>query len=493
MVQAKAIRQKRRDRRQRWMAGLNVALALVLSGALAVVLNLLAARYVWRADLSGRSDYALSTATRELLAGLPTEVEAVVFLSSEHELYRAIRRLLREYAYAAPRLRVEYLDPHRDLARSKELVLRHDLIEENIVVFAAGGRKKVVPVKELADYDYAPLLSGRPKILTAFRGEQLFSAAIQSLLQLKKPVVYFLSGHGERQPADYDQLAGYSRLARNLERNNIEIKTLHLGQTPALPKDGDALVIAGPVRSFSRTEIELLETYLRASGRILLLLDPGQDAGLNALLQTWGIRLADDRVVGLTMTGRELLVTDYGDHPIVSRLAAARITTIFNSPRSVQPLGAAGGPLPQAADKPRLTVLASCSEEGWAEMSPHQDPPQFDAGVDQPGPVAVAMAVEKGATTSMAVEMRPSRLVVLGDSSFVANGALQAGYSADLFLSAMDWLLERSEGIFSAPKTPGRIQILMSRRQFRLVNGLIVIVLPGLVVAAGLWVGWRRR
>ncbi len=479
---------------KRWLTGLNVVVALFLAAALAVALNVLAAKHFWRADISKRHFYALSEHTQGLLRSLTTDIHTVVFVSSEHELYRAIRRLLREYEYASKHITVEYVDPHRNLARSKELALSYDLMGPDVVVFISGDQKKCVSIKDIAEYDYTPLLSGRTKIMAAFNGEQLFSAAIQSLLHARKPIVYFLSGHGERQLASYDQATGYSIVARTLQRSNIDLRTLNFGETPAIPQDCDLLAIAGPNQRFSRAEIELLKKFLDDSGRILLLLDSGTNVGLDDLLAAWGIRLCEDRVVGLTLTGRELLISNYGHHPITERMLAAKMVTLFNSPRSIQPLVSTNAPLLQAADKLRLTILASCSEQGWAEMSPNQTPPKFDADIDLPGPVSVALAVEKGPPLEMDVEIKPSRLVVLGDSSFVSNGALQAGYNAELFINAVNWLLERSDSLPIAAKKLERIQVVMDRNQFQLACGIIVMAIPATIIIIGLLVGlWRRR
>jgi ABC-type uncharacterized transport system involved in gliding motility auxiliary subunit len=449
--------------------GLNAVIALVLAAGLAVALNLLAAKHPWRAELGRIRYFSLSATTRELLNRLPVDVRVVVFLSSEHELYRDIRRLFKEYEYASDRLRVEYIDPHRDLARGKELVLRYDVTEPDVVVFASDGMKKVVPVK------------------------QLFSSAIQSLMQAKKPVAYFLTGHGERQITSYDQVFGYSIVARNLRRDNIEARALNLGETPAIPQDCDVLVIAGPIHRLTRAETDMIKAFLDNSGRLLLLLDAGMDGGLAGLLEDWGVRLADDRVVGLTLTGRELLIASYGNHPITDRLASANIVTIFNGPRSVQPLAATNAPPAQSVDKPRLTALALSSQEGWAEMSPNQNPPRLDAGVDRPGPISVAVAVEKGPPRGMDVEIKPSRMVVAGDASFISNGALLAGYNTEFFMNAMNWLLERTDSLPIPAKMPGRIHIVMNRQQFQMTFGVIVVAIPAFIAAVGLLVWLRRR
>ena len=101
------------------------------------------------------------------------------------------------------------------------------------------------------------------------------------------------------------------------------------------------------------------------------------------------------------MAGRQLLVTAYGEHPITARLK--NVTTIFTMPRSVQPLVWTNGAADEPADKPRVTVLASSSYHGWAELSVNQNPPKFNPGVDQAGPVPVAVAIEKWPVPGMEV------------------------------------------------------------------------------------------
>lgn len=476
---------------KRMVMGLNAGLAVCLAGLLAVLINVISDQHRWRLDFSHGQYYTLSPQTHRLLERLSREIQVVVFVSSEHELYREIRQLLGEYQYASRRLRVEYVDPYRNLARSKELALRYDLTEPNVIVFAAAGRRKIVPVKDLADYDYTPLLAERPKIMTAFRGEQVFSSAIASLLQTKLSVVYFLTGHGEHQLDLYDQYTGYSILVRLLRRENLEVKSLNLAEAGGLPGDCDALVIAGPTRRLPRIETEIIKTYLNNRGRVFLLADAGHDTGLDALLETWGLRLGADRVVGLTLTGRELLVTRYGDHPITAALR--NVTSIFNLPRSVQPLLATNQPAVKTADKPRVTVLASGPAKGWAEMNMHQNPPVFDAGIDRSGAMPVAVAVEQGPAQEMEMEIKPTRLVVSGDSTFVANEALMAGYGADFFVNALNWLLDRDSGLNIPSKVPAAVRLTLDRVRLQAVYGLLVAGLPALIALAGVLVWLCRR
>lgn len=474
-----------------WLTGLTVWVTLALAALMVLMVNYLCSQHPLRFDVSRARHYALTAETRSLLDQLPADIRIVVFMSGDQELYRDVQSLLREYAYASDRLHVEYVDPHRDMVRSKELALQYDLREPNVIVLDAGGRRRIVPVADLADYDYTPTLAGRAKVLRRFCGEQALSTALQGLLQVRKPVVYFLTGHGERQTDNFDPYTGYSIIARTMEKSNLEIKPLSFSGVSAVPSDGAALIIAGPTKRLTHLEVEMIKAYLNNHGRLLLLVDPGLDSGLEEMLTLWGVRLGSDRVVSSATAGRQLLVTTYGEHPITTRLK--NVTTIFTMPRSVQPLVGTNNAADKPADKPRVAILASSSDQGWAELSVNQNPPKFDPGVDQGGPVPVAVAIEKGPVPGMEVELQPTRLVIVGDSVLVANGALLGGYNPDFFMNALNWLLERTETLTIAPREPATIQLALDRGHLRRLSALVVVGLPGLVVLLGLMVWAHRR
>lgn len=476
---------------KRWLTGLTVWVALGLAALMVLMVNYLSSQHPLRFDVSRVRHYALTAETKSLLSNLSADIRIIVFMSGEQEIYGDVQSLLQEYEYASARLRVEYVDPHRDMVRSKELALQYDLREPNVIVLDAGVRRRIVPVADLADYDYTPTLAGRARVLRRFCGEQALSTALQNLLQTRKGVIYFLTGHGERQTDNFDPYTGYSIIARAMEKNNLEVKPLSFSGVSAVPADGDVLVIAGPTKRLTDPEVEMIKAYLNNHGRLFLLVDPGLDSGLEKMLELWGVRLGSDRVVSSATALRQLLVTAYGEHPITTRLK--NVTTIFTMPRSVQPLVGTKGTADKPADKPRVSVLASCGDQGWAELSVNQNQPKFDPGVDQSGPVPVAVAIEKGPVPGMEVELQPTRLVIVGDSVLVSNGALLGGYNTDFFMNALNWLLEREETVTIAPREPATIQVALDRGQLRRLSALVVVCLPGLVVLLGLVVWAYRR
>ncbi len=486
-----AQRSIRRSTRRRVAFGLNTGAGLLLALALTVMVNYLAHRHYARFDLSRAGFYTLSDKTRSLLGSLTGRVDVVVFFQPDHAAYEDVLNLLKEYQHASPNVSVERVDPNRDLGRAEALVRQYEVNELNVVVFAHGGRVKFVGADELNDIDYGSVRYGGPPQATTFRGELAFSSAIHSLTQAQQPVVYFIRGHGERDINDRDPYTGYSAIAQQARRDNVDVRDLLLAEAQQIPADAAALVLPGPTKPLAPQEIDLLRAWLNNSGRLLVLLDTGPAPGLRGLLETWNIRIQDDVVVDptRTLTGLDLFVNDYGVHPITRNLGD--VTSVFYLPRSVEPIPPPDG-APPAADRPRVSVLARSSPESWAETDLEQKPMKYDRTYDRQGPVSLAAAAERGAAPSLDMDLRPSRLVVIGDTDFLSNGALSGG-NTDLFLNSLNWLLEREQLMAIAPKPLEDLRLVISQEQVRRVFWTVVVILPGLLAILGAGIWWQRR
>ncbi|MCK5528920.1 MAG: hypothetical protein KAI74_04500, partial [Kiritimatiellae bacterium] len=192
------------------------------------------------------------------------------------------------------------------------------------------------------------------------------------------------------------------------------------------------------------------------------------------------------------LTGRETLIINYGSHPITENFR--NVTTMFYLPRSVEPL-VTPDKADRAADRPHVTVLAAAGKESWAEVSLDQRPFKFDKDSDRKGPVAVAVAVERGSVSGIDLKITPTRLVVFGDSYFISNGALANGIGGniDIFMNSLNWLLERSSMLNIGPKVPGELRLEMSSTQLRNSYILVAIALPGIIALFGVVIVWIRR
>ncbi len=486
-------------RGRRMATGANMAVSILLAAAVLFLVNRMAWYSNQRWDVSWDRYYSLSDKTEGLLSSLEDDVEVTALFQKSHPLYNDVYRLLREYEYAdarinaaSPKLKVEVIDTDRDLAEAREKAIKYDVHKPNVIIFDVKGRTKYVEAKDLSDYKY-DLKGGAPvKTRISFKGEQAFSSALLSVAQATRPKVYFLRGHGERSIEDYGSQSGFSRIATLMKRDNMDVEPLILNDMSGVPADCSLLVIAGADRKVSEAEVDMISSYLGKNGRLLCLLDPAVRTGLEKLLEKWGVKLAEDEVVGPSISGRELIVTEYGDHPAVRQLK--NIVTMFLRPRSLEVMeGSAAGAV-TASDKPRVSVLAYTTE-GFANMNLNENPARFHDGVDRKGPVSVAVAIEKGAIGGIDVEIKPTRIVVIGDSYFVSNGTLEkaVGGNVDFLLSNVSWLLERESLMAISAKSPYELSLDMDSDQMKWMTLSIVGILPGLMALIGLVVWVRRR
>ena len=469
---------------QRWILRINLLAVLALAAAIFVMVNYLSMRHFARAHWSRTLSSALSGKTLQVLEAVPDDIRIVTLLRPSHPAYRSAMALLQEYAARSPSVSIETIDPDRDMARVEQISAQYRLAGSECVVFDIGGRHLAVAAADLIEV----IPSDDPAVVRrAFRGEQLFTSAIYALTQAARPAIHFLQGHGERSPLDFDRRAGYSRIAARLRDENLDVELLSLGETKAVPNQCALMVVAGPVQAFTPFEIALVRDYLARKGRLLLLLDARTESGLEPLLRDWGLLLGDDIVVDETRTlsGRELYIDSYPAHPITEPLQ--NLASVLLLPRSLRPLPASAG-----GDKPVIHPLATCSALGWAEFDPDDAAVHFDPHVDIAGPVPVAVAIERGPVPGVHVQIRPTRLVVIGDSDFASNSGLM-GANADLFLNSVNWLLDREELLALAPQSFEEFRLVMNARQLRHLFWAVVVILPCLLVALGAWVAWRRR
>lgn len=476
---------------KRILSHLNVLVAVLLALVLVLMVNFISLNNPVRSDWSGRQYYALSEKTVNLLEELDQQVKVTVFFQEEHPLYHEIENLLEEYQYHSRNIHVEWIDPARDRARTEQLANQYGLTEAQVVVFDIDGKSKIVRQSDIVDSQMVK--SRKEPVVSAFKGEQAFSSAIQGLRQGTPPVVYFLVGHGEKRVTQFDQISGYSKIGTVIMRDNLEVKELMLNSEKKIPENCAVLVVAGPAKNMSAVEAEMIEDYLSRSGRVMLLLDALKETGLEPMLRRWGVGLRNDFVIdpANTLKGSDVYIRTYYEHPITLRMGDAGAR--FHLPRSIEPLASRSSDAP-AEDRPTVVQMAMTSDKSWSETQVDEPLPKYDENTaDLRGSISLAVAVERGATQKLLdVQIRPSRMVVFGDSDFVSNGALTGG-DQDLFMSSLNWLLNREVLMAIAPKPIEEIKLSLTSRQLHNMFWINMVGIPLFAVAIGLLVWWRRR
>ncbi len=450
--------------------GSNTLLISVAFVGIVGIIAFLSGRYVYRFDTTANQQFTLSPMTIQVLQGLKEPVNAIAFFTSQSDptQMRDAQDRLNEYKNVNPdKFTYKFVDPDAE----PQVAIDYNVQVDGTIVFERGKRRENVFQTD----------------------EQSLTNALFKVSQDTQPTIYFTTGHGEHSLDDTGN-NGYSDLKSGLETNNfktamIDLKTL----TGTLPSDITSLVVAGPVSPFDPAEVQKIKDYLDKNGRVLFMLDPNTQTGLESLLKTYGIAVNNDEVYdpkfGSFGRPQVPVINSYGSSQITQNLTGQ--SSFFPGIRSLT-----------SSTVPSYTVTAlfSSSDQSWGETdfaSIQNQTAKYDEGKDTKGPLQLAYSVETTGNT-------PMRFIVIGNSSFISNTNLRVrGVTSSgsqvlfgnglLFLDAIRWFSGQENLISIPPKSTTQPQIFLTAEQNNFVFFSSVILLPLAILIIGAIVWWRRR
>ena len=251
----------------------------------------------------------------------------------------------------------------------------------------------------------------------SYLSEEQIDIALVKLINPQSRSVYFLTGHGEHDITSSDQEIGLSALKTMLESKNYSVAQLNLLLDNQIPDDASVIVIDGPQKALSQTEVNLLKNYL-AKGKALILLQDSiaqYDTGdavnplADYIASEWGLVINTDLVVDLSSNTATVAIgnpSTYGASPITTNMG--NLVTVFPIARSISAT---------PVDGVTQVQLVNTSTQSWGEVSLEaieNTSAQYDEGLDFLGPLTLAYTAENTTTGS--------RLIVFGDTDFSLMG-----------------------------------------------------------------------
>jgi hypothetical protein len=473
---------------RRWGIGLNVCLVILLVFSIVVMVNYLSRDYHRRFYWSTRNHTVLSPLTLQFVKSLTNEIKVILYYDKNERLYSTVADLINEYKLANSKIFVETVDYLRDVAKAQKVKEDYKLAaatDKNLIIFDCNGKLQFVPGDALAQYIVQQVPDAKEREFirkpTAFEGEKAFTAALIAVTNPKPLLAYVLQDHGEHSFDSGDPNYGYLKFHLLLGQNYIQVFPLSLRETNCVPADCHLLILAGPQVPIPDEELEKIDQYLSQGGRLLVLLHARSPiAGLARILAKWGVQLGIDTIKDPehTVLGTDMIVRNFNrQHPVVDKLVGSEIYLI--RPRSVGKLKL----LSPTADAPTVEELAFTGPSAFTGDHP-QSQQQFP----------LMVAVEKGAIKGAVTERGSTRIVVVGESIFLANTPIESADNRWFGWHAVNWLLARTQllrGI--GPKSVLEYKLTMGRNQLQTAQWILLAGMPGAVLMLGGLVWLRRR
>ncbi len=430
-----------------------------------LVINLLVYQNPKSWDFTEDKQHTLAPQTIQALSALPEKVTAIGFFTTQTPSDTAKQLLTNYKSNSKGKFDYRFVDPN-----SNPLLARQ---------YGITGDGKIV------------LTMGKSAETAASASETDIDQALIRLISPQQRVVYFLTGHGEPDINGTDTTA-LSRARSTLESKNYTVKTLNLAAENKIPADAKAIIEAGPANPLLDQEVALLKAYMDKGGSLIVMEDPTpftkfgtSPDPLAAYLKTdWGISLDNDVVIDLTsQQALNAISASYSSTAPITQHTTT--VTIMPESRSLT----IDKTLPANVTDTALIITSqnSWGQTDFAFLQSNQLPP-FDQSKDIGGPLTLAASGQNTVTNS--------HLVVFGNSIFATDKGFDAYANGDIFVNSVDWVAQQGNLINITPHTPiTRTFNAPPQVMFIIILLSSVIVIPGLVVAAGFstWLARRRQ
>jgi len=454
--------------------GINSVIITVVVLGIVVIVYLVLMDRNKRFDLTQVKRFTLSDQTTKVLEGLEGPVNAYAFYSKQMDP-TGIRELFGQYNYNYRDFEFEIIDPDLSPAQAEEM----GVTEYGQVIIEYGGRTEKIKNNN----------------------EEGITNALIKLLQTEVKKIYFISGHGERSPQEYDN-NGYDQIKGAIETENYAVEELLLFRAERVPEDASVVVAAGPETDYAPYEIGLLDEYVQSGGRLFFLIDPAEGnkyVNIASFLEKYGLLLGSDIIIdplSRVLSGDFFMpvINSYTYNPITKDF---KLATFLRIARSVSTKDDPG-------ENIFVRIVASTGDASWAETNFERltaGKANFDEGVDTKGPVpimayaTISRPSESNEEDEMFEEHKPEDAVIalVGDSDFVTNAMYQTQGNKDLFLNTINFLADRGELISVRPKQQESVYLTMTAQQGRIAFLVSIILIPLFSIAVGIYITIQRR
>lgn len=440
--------------------------------ALLVVVNLLASALpasLTKLDISSSKLYSITSNTKAVVNALEQDVTIYWVVQSGQE-DNVIDNLLAKYDSLSDHIDVVKKNPDVYPAFAKQYT--DETVSNNSLIVVSGEKYRYVPYSDIyvsqgSAYSYS--------YTTSFDGEGAITSAIDYVVSTELPIVYTLEGHGE---ADLPET-----FADQLEKENIETKSLSLLTADEIPEDAAALVIYAPASDISEVEANMLSEYVKSGGKLLALAGPvadGELTNLYGILSDYGVTAAQ----GIVSEGdREhyafqapyVLLPDLADNDITAPLAEKKYMAIV-------PIAAG---LQIASDSEAVSLL-NTTDSAYSKIAGYKQTTYEKEEGDIDGPFSLGVDIQD----------HSSGRILFFSSSYLLDdmyNAYSSGANDDLVMNALSALMGDRQAMSIRSKSLNYNYLTISESAASLIKLVMIGLVPLCYLAMGVATVWDRR
>lgn len=448
------------NRKFRFQLFMQNSLFVVLFVALVGLVGYLTREYHVSRDITQSSRNTLTEGTLNVLKQMKSPLSITVFAGQEQEYRKTINDFLTRYQRAKADISIKFVDPAENPKLAQDLSIRS---EGELVIEYEKRTEHLVP----------------PYV------EQDMTNLLVRLARTKARGVMFLDGHGERSLIG-EKNHDLGNFGYQLGKKGFNLSNPDLTIAQSVPRNAAMLVIAGPQVDIPEVEVKKIIEYVHTGGNLLWLIDQEPLHGLQPLAEYLGVQLTPGVVVDMSSATygadkKVAFASQYADHAITKNF---QLRALFPEARQID--------ITETGGDWQVTRLVDVAPNGWLETGDLSGDISFDDKRDIPGPINIAVAMERKA------ENITQRVIVVGNGSFLANTFLENGGNLDLGVNMVNWLAGDDNLITIQPRPLKDANVTIPADAWNRFLAMVVffgfrLVLPIVLLVTGVVIWWRRR
>lgn len=429
-------------------------------------------------DVSDQQLFSIGDQTKDFLKELDKDVTIYQIAQSGSE-DEVVSKLLKKYEEASDHIKVETKDPVVNPKFTSEYT--DEEVSSNSLIVVCEDRSKVVDYNNIyessIDYNtYSYTTSG-------FDGEGQITSAISYVTSDNLPVLYTLDGHGEKSLD--------STLQEDIEKANIEIKSLNLLTEESVPEDADCLMINSPSTDISEEERDAIIEYLENGGKAMIFSDytEGSMDNFDAVLENYGV----ERVDGIVIEGDAQHYAMQMPYYLLPDVGSAEAVSDFSSQGYfiLAPYAQGIRQLDNMRDTLTIESLLTTSDDAYSKTDLNtQTLEKTDEDIDGPFDIGVSITEEvDDDKTTQIVYYSTANLMDSQINQMVAGGNEQ------MITESLNWMCSTDEAsTISIPSKSLEVSYLTVTAYDAAYWKICVMgLIPGVFLVVGFVVWLKRR
>lgn len=429
-------------------------------------------------DVSSSKLYTIGDETKKVLKALDKDVTIYQIAQSGSE-DDTISNLLKRYEDESKHIKVEVKDPVVNPKFASEYTT--DDLAANSLIVVCGDRNKVISYNDM--YSTSVDYNTWQQTTTGFDGEGQITSAIGYVTSEDLPIMYTLSGHGEK---DLD-----SSFKEDIQKANIDIKELNLLTEGKVPDDADCLMIVSPTSDISEDEKTEILDYLEAGGKAMIFSDYTQDdlPNFDAVLANYGVKRAegivfegDSQHYGMQMS--YYLVPTVNSTDASSETASAGSYVLAPYAQGIQKTD-------DVRDTVTIDSILTTSDQAYSKINMQSSQIEKEDG-DVDGPFDLGVAI-----TEKLDDDKETQIVYYSTANLMESQVNQmvSGGNEKLLLESLSWMTstDESSSVSISSKSLQSASLTVTDYDAAFWKICTIGLIPGVFLVAGFLIWLRRR